>query len=317
MNSNYCPGLDILKVCMSVLVVGVHTRFWLALHVIGRSLDLLNVCAVPTFLAISSFLFFSKISKEPAREKETLISYSKRLLILLLVWEVVMLPVSIPAFYIGASWHKIIFRILFASTFGGLWFIKALLYSMLILCCFPNRYRDGIVLAMSVLFLLMNKYINEFNQFFHFEIFFVFFYHFANVGAGYILHKYRSSFAFTLPHWYYLLLFIGAYLLSLAFGIHSAVLRLLAPYCLIPFFMHVSVNHKYWGMCKSMRYMSIMVFMLHFVYLYIVGDLLEGIFSYYPLSSAFLHSSILLLSFATAWLILKLEKHFSLLRFLH
>lgn len=317
MNGSYYPGLDILKVCMSILVVGIHTHFWLALPVFGGLLDLLNVCAVPTFLAISSFLFFSKISKEPAREKEALISYSKRLLILLLVWEVVMLPVSIPAFYIGAPWYKIIFRILFASTFGGLWFIKALLYSMLILCSFPDRYRGGIILVMSLLFLLMNKYIDALNQFFHFEIFFVFFYHFANVGAGYVLHKYRSSPAFTLPQWYYLLLFVGAYLLSLALGIHSSVLRLLAPYCLIPFFLHVSVNHKYWRMCRSMRYMSIMVFMLHFIYLYLLDNLLEDIFSSYLLSSAFLHISILSLSFATAWLILKFEKHFSLLRFLH
>ena len=55
---NYYPGLDVLKFSLSFFIVAIHTSLFLNVGILSDLIKHLNLCAVPTFFAISSFLFF-------------------------------------------------------------------------------------------------------------------------------------------------------------------------------------------------------------------------------------------------------------------
>ena len=152
------PLIDLLKLVLAVLVVGVHTIS--SVNSIGRPILRLGV---PVFFIISSYLFFIKQNSctTAKKRKQGLIKYVKRILKLYLFWFIVLLPITV--YY--NKWHinlsvdtfvVIVQNFLFNQTFSGSWYLMALILGIAIVWALgEKRVNDlGIIIIGILLYLL-------------------------------------------------------------------------------------------------------------------------------------------------------------------
>lgn len=95
------PGLDVLKFSMALLVVAIHAEAVNIYKNIYAIIHPLTDIAVPLFFLISSFLVFSKI-RLSNDSRETLLHFSKRLLILYAFWMLIQTPLN--SFPVSLMW---------------------------------------------------------------------------------------------------------------------------------------------------------------------------------------------------------------------
>ena len=127
-------GLDIVKFIAALLVVAVHSE---AVNAppppIYELFNPIIQSAVPMFFVISAFLVFRKIlaTSKCGEQIKILLHFTKRLAILYLFWMIVETPLVFHArHYLSLDLWKMPFAflkdILFCSTFHGSWFLSAL-----------------------------------------------------------------------------------------------------------------------------------------------------------------------------------------------
>jgi len=150
--------IDLLKLVLAVLVVGVHTLS--SVDFIGRPILRLGV---PIFFIISSYLFFIKQNSCTTAEKrkQSLIKYVKRILKLYLFWFVVLLPITV--YY--NKWHVnlsvdtfvvIVQNFFFNQTFLGSWYLMALILGISIVWALgEKRVNDVWIVIIGILLYLL------------------------------------------------------------------------------------------------------------------------------------------------------------------
>lgn len=132
-------GFDLLKFIMAIVVVNIHSGIFEAFKT-GTLYDFgcsINKAAVPTFLVISAFLFFSKIRSTDGNGIKELIGFEKRANILYLFWIIVLTP------FVLFNFHKEFLQLpvldaitqfvknyFFGYLFGASWYLGALIVGM-------------------------------------------------------------------------------------------------------------------------------------------------------------------------------------------
>ena len=132
-------GFDLLKFIMAIVVVNIHSGIFEAFKT-GTLYDFgcsINKAAVPTFLVISAFLFFSKIRSTDGNGIKELIGFEKRANILYLFWIIVLTP------FVLFNFHKEFLQLpvldaitqfvknyFFGYLFGASWYLGALIMGM-------------------------------------------------------------------------------------------------------------------------------------------------------------------------------------------
>lgn len=319
MGKQYCPGLDVLKFILSILVVGIHTQLFSDEPFLCDAIKLLNHCAVPTFFAMSSYLYYHNIKdiKDVIGRRDCIIHYLKRLLLLLFSWEVLLFPFKKIAFWEIASWKEILFVALFSGGFSGFWFLKALFWGMLIFSIVPDKNKPYFTLIACFCFVFMNLFRSSVNAFLGFEPYFTFILHLGSIGIGYICFLYEDTLLFRKTRRFYLCAFLILYCYSFIEKEYSdPIYRLLVPFSLIPLFSRIPISKSVFMSCVVLRKMSIMIFMSHFVFIFILGDKFE-LFDSYILNSLLYHFTILFCSIFFSWVILQIEKKFHIARYLY
>lgn len=122
--------LDYFKLLLSILIIGLHTRFMAEIPLIGYGIQQgLTRIAVPCFFIINGY-FLQPILNDPKKIK----SYITRLLIVYLTWMIIYIPFH----YMGRisidvmpNLAATIFSYIFG--WGPLWYISALIMSVFIL----------------------------------------------------------------------------------------------------------------------------------------------------------------------------------------
>ena len=132
-NFSYIPGLDILKYVMALLIVAGHCNLFEEWTDFYYAFAHVTEIAVPTFFAISAYLFFRKLEASPEESNKIYNHTIRRLLIFFAIWYILMLPYSIPNFFMKATFKELLFVIPFGCAFWGYWFIKALIINTAIL----------------------------------------------------------------------------------------------------------------------------------------------------------------------------------------
>ena len=92
------PGLDILKFCMALLIVAIHSEAVNSIPIVFEILNPIIQSAVPMFFVVSAFLLFRKMRQNQLniqQEKEILLHFTLRLLLLYTFWLVVQLPLVV------------------------------------------------------------------------------------------------------------------------------------------------------------------------------------------------------------------------------
>lgn len=138
--------MDILKLIMSILIVGIHTEpfgfnIWL-----DRGYGIITRLCVPFFFVSSAYFYWS-------REKGTR-AFLKRLFMLYIVWSVIYLPFdfeSLSKMRLG----QVLYRYLWAGNEHALWYLCAAAIGFAITQLMLRFCKPRTVLIISCLFLLI------------------------------------------------------------------------------------------------------------------------------------------------------------------
>ena len=150
----YMPGLDILKYFMALLIVAGHSDLFVEFPYVNAVFGNLPKIAIPTFFAVSAFLFFGKLDNSPQDATKVFKHTIKRLLIFYIVWYVLMLPYSIPNSFMKANFKELLFVVPFGCAFKGYWFIKALIINTVILYLCRGKRALGICTIIALIIYL-------------------------------------------------------------------------------------------------------------------------------------------------------------------
>lgn len=138
--------VDVMKLIMAILVVGIHTEpfgfnIWL-----DRGFGMITRLCVPFFFVISAYLYYSKAGNFR--------KYAKRILLLYIIWSLIYLPFDID-FTEKSSCTEICYRYLWAGNAHALWFLIGSLIGMIITNILRRFFADNIVVSIGILCLFV------------------------------------------------------------------------------------------------------------------------------------------------------------------
>lgn len=157
-------SIDIAKLLFAYLILIYHVL--LMDKVSGFGFDLFKCwieIIVPFFFVTSGYLIFSKICNDEGNKNKIVFSYLKRILILYLVWQIIMIVFRIPeAIKIGTNfkeqllyWGKY-FRVFVLIGDYQLWYLIGLVWALLI---FLLLYRKNLMICVIAAVILWGIHI--------------------------------------------------------------------------------------------------------------------------------------------------------------
>lgn len=320
----YYPGLDLLKWILAIRTISVHSSLFSEWPNFHDNFFKVFGFGVPTFLAISAFLFIRKLDTLEELEKKDYIIYrEKRLVIFYVIWWLLMLPMTYSVFFSIATSKEILFAALFKSTFNGYWFIKALIINTFILyLCRKKKILIGLTII-SILIYLYCAFAYEHlfrSPIVRYSPYYSFYYHLAFFSLGAVLARYQEKsllFKLSIKQLSIILLFLLPLSLVPYLG---SIIKLFHPVILIPIFVKISINNS--ELCRKLRIMSILYYSTHFMIIWLYGLVIDnwlvqinlyGIMSFSPIRFilVILIASLLSLS------LIRMERKFPSIKYLH
>ena len=320
-HSTYYPGLDILKFALAVMIVALHCELFVELpreHY--QMVQIVWTYAVPTFFAISAFLFTGRIN-EPGILGHSL----KRMAIVFGLWYIILFPRTYLGFLQYANYKEIIYAVVMTSCASGFWFVKALFYNTVILyLCLkaPKWVFYAVGVCAMALFLWLDVLDVILHSFpLNFQAYFSFYYHTGVFFVGAFCFRFRNCFLFNrVPKWVIVLAIVVILMLCRSFGMYI-VMKLFMPVLLIAIFINVNVANI--NSCKRLRAMSIMIFIMQFAILSIYTGIGNRLFANDAATHAIYECSIIKFSVVISilvlisWTITQLEHRYKFLKYLH
>lgn len=267
---NTIYGFDLLKFILAILIISGHTALFQEYADIARIREIISSIAVPTFMAISSYLFFRKVYNVPEDKdsKPVLLKTLKRLALLFLCWYIIMLPMTYFKFFSVATIKETIFAIFFSCTFNGYWFIKALFINT---CIFYFCRNGKALLFCSIISWIIYLFFS-YNYVLHiidfpYHPYYSFYYNLAYYSVGVLFAKYGDLLLSKNTN---NLLLILSFVLVFFLGfqeLFNPLYRFLSIPLLFILFYQMELESKPYY--KTMRQMSIILYMIHFFLIWI------------------------------------------------
>lgn len=321
----YFPGLDLLKFILAVMIIAAHCSLFEEFDDLKELADRLFSIAVPLFFAMSAFLFVKKIDAMDEDNKRRQFKKTiKRLAILFAVWYVLMLPMTWFKWWSTATIKETVYAIFLSCTLNGYWFIKALIINTVTL--FICRGKRTMLLLAFVSFAVYLLF--AYNYIYHyfpidFSPYYSFYYHTSYFCVGAIMARYYDEIRLPrLSSWTLLALWIILFVL-VSFLPIDPLYRFFSILLLFPVFERMDL--KCGGKLKTMRNMSIILYMVQFVLIWLYDGAcdrwLEAESVQYSVVQFSVVRFLVVLSIAIviAWVILGIEKRpkLSFLKYLH
>lgn len=321
----YFPGLDLLKFILAIMIIAAHCRLFEEFSDVKVLADRLFSIAVPLFFAMSAFFFVRKIDSLDESGKRKQISKTiKRLAILFAIWYVLMLPMTWFKWWSVATLKETVFALFLSCTLNGYWFIKALIINTAILYLCRDKKAMILLFAISIIVYLIFAY----NYILHYlpidlSPYYSFYYHTSYFCVGAIMARYYDKILlFRLSSWTLLGLWIILFVL-LSFLQVDPLYRFFSILLIFPVFerMDLKCNER----LKTMRSMSIILYMVQFVLIWLYDGACDRwlgseSIQYSVLQFSVVRSLVVLsISIAIAWAIVELEKRpkMGFLKYLH
>lgn len=273
-------GLDVLKFCMAICVVAIHTKPFITNDTLHGWVNPLLQTAVPVFFTISSFLLFKKLNKLDRKEQNVaLVNYIKRIGLLYAIWFVIEIPYTLylKGYFIKytftASLLQLIKDTLFATTFPGSWFLSAMTVAI-VFVFFINRYftkYTSLIISFAVYFYIYNiELFNEqlqtpyllFTEYIRPEIKQSFPVALLWVTIGSILSSANLQFCNAKSKVILLCSIIVLYMTNVFAG-ELFIIKTTLP--ILIFISAVNIDIKDRPVYKKLREMSIIIFFVHFI----------------------------------------------------
>lgn len=264
------PGLDFLKFFLALLIIVAHTQLFVEYPLLFHAREELSSIAVPSFMAISAFLFFRKVYSLPKSDnpRPLLVKTVKRLAILFISWYILMLPMTYFKFFSVATLKETIFAIFLSCTFNGYWFIKALLLNIVIFFICRRGAAFWLCILLSWGIYLCSSYNYIFHYFdFPYHPYFSFYYHMGYFSVGVLLAKYGELIIHTRYTIHLVVCWLVLFVVDYLFASFSPLFRILSiP---ITFILFYQLDLKEECQYKTLREMSIILYMVQFVLIWI------------------------------------------------
>lgn len=323
--SQYYPGFDLLKLILAILIIAAHTQLFEEFPIIHQIIGPIEGSAIPTFFAISAYLFYQRISNCTSNNESYAILKKniKRLLTIFCIWYILMLPMTYFRFFSVATIKETIYAILLTCTFNGYWFFKALIINTIILYLCRNKKS---LIVSSILFFLIYIYW-AYNYIFSYcsipiSPYYSFYYHTFYFYIGALIARYQSS--IHCPKISILLiLYIGTTILSYNLLLYP-ICRIIIPILLILLFKQLA-NTLSKQVLLKMRALSILLYVSQFIIIWLYNGFSNKYFESGSEIYLFLQYSItrftivFIIGLGISLLIIKLEQKRSLsfLKMLH
>lgn len=267
-------GFDVLKFLMAMLIVATHSELFVENDEVFNIAKIIYEVAVPTFFAISTYLYCKKIIKVETDKDAWMHCWkdTKRLLLLGMFWVIADLPMTYDTFFSIANLKEMIYCLSFTDPIRGLWFIKALVINKIILCAFRSHLKTLSTASFLIFVLFSLGYtplLGEFSNPFH--PYFNFYFHtfFCCIGALFAKYEWVSKLRLELLGGAMLILFVWR-----IFDYDYAVIafRTVCPFFLINLSMRMpEPMEMYKPAIMFMRQTSILVYFLHFNLLWLMS----------------------------------------------
>lgn len=310
---NYLPGLDIIKYIMAILIVAAHCDLFEEWLSVIEAFSHVTEIAVPTFFAISAYLTFSKIEKNPEDSKRIFGGTIKRLAIFFVVWYVLMFPYSYIHVLSYANFNQLLYLAVIGCAFLGYWFIKALIVNTAIVFFF--RGRKALVIAavfssLVYLFFGFDYIYGALGQMLH--PYYSFYYHTYAFAFGALIARYQQRLPPFLQNTKNLIMAFVLILGASYVGGFRVVSKLLYPIVLLLLALQYkgSISRD---SSKKLRIMSILYYVMQFILIFGYNALFES-------SNSIVRFLVILLALTLfSEIIIRLEKYprFSFLKYLH
>ena len=318
--TDYYPGFDILKYFLSIFIVAAHCELLNdSTEFIFNLCSLIESFAIPTFFAVSAYLFCDRINR-PGILKKTV----TRTIILFAIWYIIMFPMTYIRFYSIASLKEIIYAILLTCTLNGYWFFKALIFNTIILYFAykggAKRLRIVFIISLAIYLFFAYNYIYHYLEI-NISPYYSFFYHTAYffIGAFFYLYAKRTN-NNIINRSITVCAIILLILLSINNSFH-VLSRLIMPLLLMSFFRCIkSANSSFY---KRLRALSILFYTMQFLFIWIYQLSVDFYFNEPNLLSDMLRNSIIRFIIIISILhiisatILALERKYKVLHYLH
>lgn len=323
-NSKYYKGFDVLKFGLAILIVAAHTRLFEEFPDFHYFFGIFCSCAIPTFFAVSSFLFMKRLELTTgnADAKRVLLKTVKRLFFIFGIWYLLMLPMSYARFWETATLKESIYALFFSCSFNGYWFFKTLIINTILLYLF----RKGKALTMLSIFGLLIYLFWAYNYQYHYvkwsiSPYYSFFYHIFAFCIGALYAKKQWLSTSTVPA--LIILFIACTILA-SIKDFNPVGRILYPIILLPLFSRLSFTSITTETCRKFRQYSILFYVMQFVLIWIY-DLACSNYLFEYSSLSFLNFSVVrfglitttLFMFSRLFLYLEESKNIAYLKLMH
>lgn len=145
-NSQVNGAIDIAKLIMAILVIGIHTNPFSYNVWLDRGFGILTRLCVPFFFVASSYFYWKRQPRKPWR-------YVYRLLLLYIIWTLIYLPLDLKTI-VGYSFVEFIDTFLW-SGYRHLWFLNCSIIGFVIVHLLDKRLSTRNILLLSIVFLLI------------------------------------------------------------------------------------------------------------------------------------------------------------------
>ena len=320
----YFPGLDLLKFILALLIVSGHCQLFIEIPDFQIWWSHFTSIAVPLFFGISSFLFFRKTySISEGKDTRSILIHSVRRLILLFAcWYVLMMPMIYFQFFSVANLKEVIFAFLLSCSLRGYWFIKALIINTIIV--YLCRKKKTLVIcsfwALVVYLYCSYNYIYHYNPFLEsLHPYYSFYYHTISFCIGALIAKTKCR----IKNPIYLLLIWLCSLFLCYYEWMDPIFRIISILLILPLFIRLHINKISSESLRSMRSMSIILYMVQFLLIWLYDG---GCRLFLNESSEFFRCSqlsiirfivVLSLAIGISLFILKNEPKYKWLKYLH
>lgn len=269
MTTEYYKGYDVLKFILSIFIVAAHTLLLEELPDIHYALMMLISRAIPTFYAISAFLFMSKIDSASSEsdKKQILKKSIIRLATIFVIWYIIMLPMTYCRFFETATVKETIYAILLSCTFNGYWFFKSLIINTIILFIFRSKKALKILIVISLLIYIFGAY-NYKYSYVNLDIspYYSFYYHLFYFCSGALYSRVRWFKNQKISH---MILMLILCVIITCMPKLNPIGRMLYPFILLPIYSKLRFKSLTNNRCKILRTYSILFYVLQFVLIWI------------------------------------------------
>lgn len=335
------PSLDIAKFICAFLVIAIHTFPLIDINPSANFVfvQIIARLAVPLFFVISGYLFFVKIDdrrnmndyENKAKLKHTLF----RLLKIYIIYSIVYLPFN----YLlikdgGISVSEIVAyvrNLLFTGSYYHLWFLPALMFAIIVIYYLKKYFKVNTILLISAILYLIGMLLNVYQNVLPSNILLDLYYKvfetsrnglffgcfFVSLGAFFAKRKgfiysntLLSLVGFVIS---FILLCIECFILRSLGIMHdlASMYLMLIPSVMFLFAFLLSIDIKEKAIYKCLRATSLMIYVIHLVFIIILNMLLPN------LNSLITYILVCIASFIFAYLVYILSNKIKVLKHLY